>query len=122
MKSTIHQPDPTTEILTQEGCWILESWNSPGDAAVSIARARVTPGTTTQLHRLLGVEERYLIIAGSGLVKIGSLAPAKVGPGDIVVIPAGEPQQVTNNGKTDLIFYCVCTPRFTPACYQPCAV
>ena len=119
MNPTIHQPDPTTEILTREGCWILESWNDPADAAVSIARARVTPGTTTQLHRLLAVEERYLIIAGTGLVKVGTLAPAKVGPGDIVVIPSGVTQQITNNGKTDLIFFCVCTPRFFPGCYQP---
>ena len=118
MNPTIHQPNPTTEILTQEGCWILESWNDPGDAAVSLARARVTPGITTQLHRLLGVEERYLIIAGTGLVKVGTRTPAKVGPGDIVAIPAGESQQITNDGKTDLIFYCVCTPRFTPGCYQ----
>jgi mannose-6-phosphate isomerase-like protein (cupin superfamily) len=118
MKPTIHQPDSSTEILTAEGCWILESWNDPGDDTASIARARVTPGTTTQRHFLRGVNERYLILVGSGLMKIGTLTPAQVGPGDIVVIPAGESQQITNNGATDLIFYCLCTPRFTPGCYQ----
>ena len=121
MKPTIHQPDLQTEFLTPEGCWILESWNNEGDSAVSIARARVTPGTTTQWHSLQGVEERYLIVAGSGAMRIGTLAAAPVGPGDIVVIPAGTPQQITNDGRSDLIFYCICTPRFSPGCYQPLA-
>ena len=115
---TIHQPDLQAEHLTPEGCWILEAWNNSSDGAVSIARARVTPGVTTQWHRLRGVDERYVIVAGSGLMRTGTLAPAKVGPGDIVVIPAGAPQQITNTGATDLIFYCVCTPRFVPGCYE----
>ena len=40
------------EYFTPEGCHILESWNVAGDAAASIARARVEPGVTTQPHRL----------------------------------------------------------------------
>ena len=118
MLPTICHPALPAERLTTEGCWISESWNDPGDGAVSIARARVTPGVTTQWHRLRGVDERYVIVAGSGLMRTGTLAPAKVGPGDIVVIPAGVPQQITNTGATDLIFYCVCTPRFVPGCYE----
>jgi mannose-6-phosphate isomerase-like protein (cupin superfamily) len=31
----------------------------------------------------------------------------------VVVIPAGTSQMITNTGKIDLVFYCVCTPRFT---------
>ena len=42
----------------------------------------------------------------------------RISPGDVVVIPAGIAQQVTNNGRSDLIFYCICTPRFTPDCYE----
>ena len=118
MHPAIHHPDLTTECLTPERCWILEAWNNPGDGSVSIARARVTPGVTTQWHRLHGVAERYVIVAGSGLMRTGTLAPAKVGPGDIVVIPSDAPQQITNDGTTDLIFYCICTPRFTPGCYE----
>lgn len=118
MIPTIHQPDLKTEFLTPERCWILEVWNAASDGTVSIARARVTPGVTTQLHRLRGVDERYLIVAGSGLMRTGTLAAAKVSPGDIVVIPAGTSQQITNDGPADLIFYCICTPSFTPGCYE----
>ena len=118
MLPTIHHPDLNTEFLTPERCSILESWNNPADGSVSIARARVAPGVTTQWHRLRGVDERYVIVAGSGLVRTGTLAPEKVGPGDIVAIPAGVPQQITNDGGTDLIFYCVCTPPFKVSCYE----
>ena len=43
--------------------------------------------------------------------------PTMVSTGDVIVIPAGASQKITNTGKTDLVFYCVCTPRFTEACY-----
>lgn len=118
MQTAIHRPDPATEILTGEGCWILELWNTPADGAASIARARVTPGVTTELHRLRGVEERYVILAGRGQMSVGSLAPSRVGPGDVVVIPADIPQRIFNDGDADLVFLCICTPRFTPECYE----
>ena len=118
MFPTIHQPDLKTEFLTAERCWILESWNDASDGSVSVARARVTPGITTQRHCLRGVDERYVIVSGSGMMRTGTLTPAKVGPGDIVVIPAGVPQQITNEGAADLIFYCICTPPFTLGCYE----
>jgi mannose-6-phosphate isomerase-like protein (cupin superfamily) len=114
----ITMPDARTEFLTPEQCWILECWNVSSDPAVSIARARVEQGITTQMHRLKNVDERYLIIAGSGIVRVGEQEPANVGPGKVVFIPAGTPQQITNNGNKDLIFYCICSPRFTPDCYE----
>jgi len=73
---------------------------------------------TTQLHRLQGVDERYLNVEGSGGVKSGSLETERVEPGDVVVIPAGTSQQVTNDGTSDLVFYCICSPRFTPDRYE----
>ena len=66
MPAAFVHPDAASEFLTPEGCHILESWNDPADGAVSIARARVEPGITTQAHRLRGVIERYLIVDGVG--------------------------------------------------------
>jgi mannose-6-phosphate isomerase-like protein (cupin superfamily) len=37
--------------------------------------------------------------------------------GDVVVIPAGVPQRISNAGPSDLEFYEVCTPRFRPEAY-----
>ena len=108
----------TAEYYFDEGCHITEWLNSAEDESASIARARVEPGVTTRLHRLRGVAERYVILQGNGLVEVGALTPASVGPGDVVVIPPGVPQRMTNTGSSDLIFLAVCTPRFTPEAYE----
>ncbi|MGA7799675.1 MAG: cupin domain-containing protein [Gammaproteobacteria bacterium] len=118
MGPRIVRPDSDAEFETEERCAILESWNDPDDPQASIARARVRPGVKTRRHLLLGTQERYLIIRGQGVVQVGSLAPTAVGPGDVVIIPPDVPQQITNVGDADLIFYAVCTPRFTPANYR----
>ncbi|HYQ39589.1 MAG TPA: cupin domain-containing protein [Pseudomonas sp.] len=118
LQAAIVRPDPATAFVTAERCKILEVLNHAGDPAVSVAEARVAPGVTTQLHRLHGVVERYLIVAGRGRVEIGGLAPEEVGPGDLVVIPAGVAQRIASLGDEELVFYCICTPRFTPECYE----
>ena len=109
--------DPSEEFLTSERCWILEIANDEGDEELSIARARVGPGITTEWHELIDTEERYVVVAGEGRVEIGGLAPARVQAGDVVRIPANTPQRISNTGFEDLVFYCICTPRFEPGCY-----
>jgi mannose-6-phosphate isomerase-like protein (cupin superfamily) len=118
MRPLIHKPDPSTEYETPERCRILKIWDDDRDTSVSVARATVKPGVTTQPHRLRGVDERYLIIQGTGVVTIGATAPQQVVPGDVVVIPSETSQQISNVGETDLVFYCICTPRFSPDCYE----
>ena len=117
MPARFIRPAPADEYLTPEGCYILESWNDGFDPAVSIARARIEPGATTQAHRLKGVIERYLIIEGEGRATADGVAK-DVRPGDVVTIPAGASQRIANTGTRDLVFYCICTPRFTPECYE----
>lgn len=118
MNPRIAHPDPDAEYFFPEGCHILESWNDAGDPQVSIARARVTPGTGTRWHALAGLAERYLIVAGSGRVEVGTHPPEAVRAGDVVLIPPGERQRITNTGDDDLVFYAICTPRFTPERYR----
>ncbi len=118
MRPQIIKPEIEREFLADERCWILESWNDESDRVISIARARVEPGVTTQLHRLKGVDERYLITEGTGIVEIGDLPHEDIKTGDVVVIPAGTSQRITNTGSGGLVFYCICTPRFTPQCYE----
>jgi mannose-6-phosphate isomerase-like protein (cupin superfamily) len=105
------------ESPIDEGCLLRELWNEPADAAVSIARARLAPGRVTKLHRLRGIVERYVILSGRGLVSVGALE-SEVVPGDVVFIPEGVSQRIAALGDTDLVFDCVCTPRFTPECYD----
>lgn len=113
----IIRPDAATEYYTDERCWILESANRADDPAVSIARARVEPGVITQWHALDGITERYVIIEGNGAMEVGDTTEA-VAPGDVIIIPPEVRQRITNTGSGDLIFYCVCTPRFVPEAYR----
>ena len=118
MDAVVIRPDPNREVHTPERCYILEMSNSPTDEALSIARARVEPGVTTALHRIKRTAERYVILQGSGRVEVGSRSPEPVEPGDVVLIPPGTDQRITNTGKGDLIFLALCTPRFEPRNYE----
>ena len=118
MKPVIAHPDPGAEYYFDEGCFILENWNRPGDPACSIARARVPPGITTRWHRLRDITERYLILEGRGRVEVGDRPAEAVGPGDVVLIPPGIAQRITNTGSDDLLFQAICTPRFVPEAYE----
>ncbi len=118
MQPSIIKSIPSNEYLTSEQCYILELLNKPQDDSLSIALARVEPGVTTAWHSLDGVTERYLIIEGSGKVEIGELEPADVGINDVVIIPPGVRQRISNIGKGDLLFYCICTPGFTQESYR----
>ena len=118
MQAKLIQPDPAWEYLSGERCHILEYANAPDDPEVSIARARVETGITTKQHRLRATTERYLILEGKGRIHVAGLAEQDVSPGDVVVIPAGAAQSITNTGDQDLVFLCICTPRFEWDNYQ----
>jgi mannose-6-phosphate isomerase-like protein (cupin superfamily) len=112
MRARIQRIDESLEYATDERCLILELANGPDDPAASVARARVAPGITTKLHRVAGTIERYLIQSGQGEVEVQGLAPQVVGPGTVVTIPPGAAQRIRNTGHGDLVFLCICTPRF----------
>lgn len=112
MQPGVIRPDPAHESYTPERCHILELSNSADDEALSIARARVEPGVTTAFHKVVDTAERYVILSGEGLVELEGQNPENVGVGDVVLIPPGADQRITNTGMTDLIFLALCTPRF----------
>ena len=101
-----------------ERCQILETWNRADDPEVSIARARVAPGITTRWHRLNGIAERYLVLAGHGRVELGSLPAEPLEPGELAYIPPGVTQRITNTDRKDLVFLAICTPRFRRDAYE----
>ena len=117
MQPEIRRADATQEFATQENCFILEVANDASDSEVSIARARVRPGVSTTWHRLEGIVERYIIVRGKGRVEVGDLPPTIVSEGDVVRIPADVRQRITNVGDEDLVFLCICTPRFDQSAY-----
>ncbi len=118
LEKEIRHRDPKTEFYTQERCFIIELYNVETDPQVSVARARIEPGVTTRWHRLKDTKERYVILSGIGDVEVGDLPPRHVEFGDVVPIPPGVRQRITNTGDTDLVFLAICTPRFVPAAYE----
>ena len=116
LKPEVKRRGRVQEFETEERCSILEIANDAGDEQVSIARARVKPGITTAWHKLSGIAERYIIIAGKGRVQIGDSKPLEVHEGDVVRIPADTAQRIENT-EEDLVFYAVCSPRFRQKCY-----
>ncbi len=104
------------EVWTSERCFIAELLNNEQTSEVSVARARVEPGISTALHSV-SVAEWYVIESGTGLMTVDKETPRKVAAGDAVAIPRGVSQNIRNDGDCDLIFLCVCAPRFTQECY-----
>ena len=117
MKAQVLPHQPETEVLTPEGCYILELSNTAEDDAVSIARARVLPGVSTRWHKVVGTAERYVILEGQGLVEVEGIGAQSVAVGDVVIIPADRPQRITNTGSSELVFLAICTPRFLQGNY-----
>ena len=112
-----YKAKPEHEVWTNERCYITELLNCDSQPEVSIARARVEPGVTTQLHTL-SVYEWYVIETGQGLMRVGIEPVFAVGPGDTIAIPKHLAQQITNDGQEDLCFLCICTPKFSQEHYN----
>lgn len=51
-------------------------------------------------------------------VEVSELPPQDMGSGNVVLIPPDCRQRIANIGKTDLVFLCVCTPRFIQEAYD----
>lgn len=118
MKPQILKYDSTREFFFEEQCYINELSNSEKDREVSIALARVKPGVSTHWHKLKDIVERYVILKGKGVVEIGDLPPQMVQPNDVVIIPAGCKQRITNPASEDLVFLAICSPRFESTRYE----
>ena len=104
MKPRIVSEPKEQESLIEEGCFIIETWNTPEDPTLSIAKARVAAHTETAWH-YLDVDERYLIFEGSGIMELEGESPAAVKPGDVIAVPAGCAQRIRNDTGAELIFY-----------------
>jgi len=112
----VNKAKPGGEFLTRERCYITELINEPRQSEVSIARARVKAGVTTELHSV-SVHEWYVIESGEGQMTVENEPERRVRPGDVVAISKNRSQRIYNTGKADLVFLCICVPRFSPDKY-----
>ena len=115
-KQSSTQQTEIPECYLDERIYAAEYINHTTIPNFSLARCRVKPGITTQLHSL-SVDEWYVVESGYGCMEVDA-QEKDISSGSIVQIPRGVSQRVCNTGDQDLIFFCVCTPRFTPETYS----
>lgn len=109
--------DTESEFYIDEGCHIVEILNRGSHPDISISQARVEPGETTEVHFLDGTVEIYYILQGHGTAYIGDKTIV-VKPSDLIYIPPGVNQHIVNEAADDLVFLCICTPRWQEHSYK----
>ncbi len=107
----VYRTNKLQEFYTDERCFITEILNNEENRDISMAKARVAPGQTTQRHSLKGIEEIYYVLQGQGIVTIDDQSE-HLTQGDCVIIPKDIPQFIENTGDQFLEFLCICRPAF----------
>ena len=76
----------------------------------SFAVARVAPGETTLLHRLVH-SEVYHLLEGAGEMEVEG-ERHRVRAGDVIYVPPGAAQRIANTGEGELAFVCIVDPAW----------
>lgn len=99
--------------VTRDGSLIRELLHPAqhGNIQQSLAEAEVAPGTSTQLHYHVRSEELYHIVAGQGLMQLGT-EQFIVAVGDTICIPPETHHCITNTGTAPLRILCCCAPPY----------
>lgn len=82
-----------------------------GNAAQSLAEARIHPRRKTLLHRHRVSEELYHVTAGQGMLTLDN-RQIRITVGDTVAIPPGTAHCVENTGEEVLTILCCCSPAY----------
>ncbi len=107
----IRKRDKQEPFTTKDGSTIrslLDLSNAPVKGQ-SLAEATVPAGTQTERHYHKLSEEFYYIMEGRALMEIEG-QEQEVGPGDAVLIPAGQWHQI--RGLDEVRFLCCCAPPY----------
>lgn len=78
-------------------------------ASHSLAVIAHPPGTESRDHRHKIADEVYLVWSGRGRVRVAGEERA-VGPGDAIIIRAGQTHKLWNDGPDDLVLIVSCAP------------
>ena len=92
--------------------------NNEDFKSFSVARSRVEPGITTEVHKLIDTDEVYYILSGKGEMEVDGELMGVVVANDLIFIPKNSKQRIKNTAYNDLLFLCICSPRFDGRNYQ----
>lgn len=80
---------------------------------------RMPPGATNcPFHSHASEWEFYLIVSGTATMRAGKKR-VRLGPGDCVMSPPGEPHHMVNTGKKDLLYYVIANNSETDVWHYP---
>jgi mannose-6-phosphate isomerase-like protein (cupin superfamily) len=101
--------DGTEPFTTKDGSTIRELHHTP---AQSLAEATLEPGQATERHYHRRTEEIYFVTKGSGELEVDG-ETSRVRPGDAILIPPGAWHTLENNGTSELLILCMCSPPYS---------
>lgn len=101
--------DRAEPFVTTDGSTIRELHHT---SAQSLAEAMLEPSQATQRHYHERTEEIYLVTKGSGLLEVDG-ETRKIRPGDAILIPPGAWHTLENEGTSELIILCMCSPPYS---------
>lgn len=100
------------EVLTRPGkrsAQIVSTRNAPR-ARMTITRVVLEPGAVSPPHRHEAAEQTWIVEQGAARLMMGDDGSARLGAGDVVVIPPGEIHGVENTGDVDFVYLAAATP------------
>src|SRR4029077_1396129 len=101
--------DRAEPFTTKDGSTIRELHHT---SAQSVAEAALEPGQATQRHYHASSEEIYFVLKGSGELEVDGESRT-VRPGDAILIPPGTWHTVENDGTSELLILCMCSPPYS---------
>ena len=101
--------DSVQPFTTKDGSTIRELHHTQ---AQSLAEALLEPDQATERHYHRQTEEIYLVTKGSGSLEVDG-ETRKVRPGDAILIPPGAWHTLENDGTSELIILCMCSPPYS---------
>ncbi len=89
---------------------LLHPEREPLQLQCSVAYARLEPGATSKPHRL-SATELYFIVEGEGVMHLDGESEPVVA-GQLIYIPPGSLQSISQRGDTPLGFLCIVDPAW----------
>lgn len=81
-----------------------------GLASLGARLWRLRPGQASTLHRHSEQEELYVLLEGSGRIRIGDEDPLTLAPHDVVAVEPATPRQLFNDTEADALWLVVGAP------------
>ncbi len=90
--------------------YLLASPRTSGAEHLTTTLAVIEPGGEQRIHSHRP-EQVYFILEGNGLMTVGN-ETQRVGPGDCVFIPSGQPHGLKNDGDVCLRYFSAAAPAY----------